>query len=156
MALAWGSQTYVMGVINLTPDSFSDGGRFNAPERALAQARRLVAQGVHLLDLGAQSTRPGAADIGASEERARLLPALQLILEARVAGELPRPLGAFLAGGLSAVLIVSMATPAAYQLWHATVVAVAAVGFAAAARMPQRSTRPAAAGAPVTDASRRL
>ncbi|WP_411869802.1 dihydropteroate synthase [Vulcanococcus limneticus] len=93
MALAWGSQTYVMGVINLTPDSFSDGGRFNAPERALAQARRLVAQGVHLLDLGAQSTRPGAADIGAAEERARLLPALRLILEARAAGDLPHPEG---------------------------------------------------------------
>jgi len=85
-----------------------------------------------------------------------LLAAFLVLRAFRVAGELPRPLGAFLAGGLSAVLIVSMATPAAYQLWHATVVAVAAVGFAAAARMPQRSTRPAAAGAPVTDASRRL
>jgi len=93
MALVWGSRTYVMGVINLTPDSFSDGGRFNAPERALAQARRLVAQGVHLLDLGAQSTRPGAADIGAPEERARLLPALRLILEGRAAGALPHPEG---------------------------------------------------------------
>ncbi len=93
MALAWGSRTYVMGVINLTPDSFSDGGRFEAPERALAQARRLVAQGVHLLDLGAQSTRPGAADIGAAEETARLLPALRLILEARAAGDLRHPEG---------------------------------------------------------------
>lgn len=93
MALAWGSRTYVMGVINLTPDSFSDGGRFNGPERALTQARRLVAQGVHLLDLGAQSTRPGAADIGVQEEQARLLPALRLILEARASGALPHPGG---------------------------------------------------------------
>ena len=85
-----------------------------------------------------------------------LLAAFLVLRAFRVAGELPRPLGAFLAGGLSAVLIVSMATPAAYQLWHATVVAVAAVGFAEAARMPQRSTRPAAAGALVTDAPRRL
>ena len=79
MSLRWGQRTHVMGVINVTPDSFSDGGRFDRPERALAQARRLVAQGVEILDLGAQSTRPGADDVGAAEELARLLPALRLI-----------------------------------------------------------------------------
>ncbi|MEY3749710.1 MAG: dihydropteroate synthase, partial [Cyanobacteriota bacterium] len=46
MAWRWGQRTHVMGVINVTPDSFSDGGQFDRPERALAQARRLVAQGV--------------------------------------------------------------------------------------------------------------
>jgi dihydropteroate synthase len=80
-----------MGVINLTPDSFSDGGRFDRPERALAQAQRLVAQGVEILDLGAQSTRPGAEDVGAAEEHARLLPALQLILQAIDSGQMRCP-----------------------------------------------------------------
>lgn len=91
MTLSWGTRTHVMGVINLTPDSFSDGGRFNRPERALAQARQLVAAGVEILDLGAQSTRPGAADVGAAEEIGRLLPALQLIRSAIAAGQLRCP-----------------------------------------------------------------
>jgi dihydropteroate synthase len=79
MAERWPQRTRVMGVINLTPDSFSDGGRFDRPERALAQARRLVGEGVEILDLGAQSTRPGAKDVGAELELQRLLPALKLI-----------------------------------------------------------------------------
>jgi dihydropteroate synthase len=74
-----------MGVLNLTPDSFSDGGRFDHPEAALRQARRMAAQGADLLDLGGQSTRPGAAEIGAEEEIARVLPALRLILAQRAA-----------------------------------------------------------------------
>ena len=77
-----------MGVINLTPDSFSDGGRFNRPERALQQARMLNRSGVSLLDLGAQSTRPGADDVGEEEELARLLPSLKRIRDAVDHGEL--------------------------------------------------------------------
>ena len=65
-----------MGVVNVTPDSFSDGGRCETPQRALAQAQRLLAQGADLLDLGAQSTRPGALMVGPAEELARLLPVL--------------------------------------------------------------------------------
>jgi dihydropteroate synthase len=94
MELRWGQRTHVMGVINLTPDSFSDGGQFNRPELALAQAKRLVTQGVEILDLGAQSTRPGADDVGAAAELERLLPALRLIRPAIDSGELrcpPRP-----------------------------------------------------------------
>jgi dihydropteroate synthase len=91
MVWRWGQRTHVMGVINVTPDSFSDGGQFDRPERALAQARRLVAQGVEILDLGAQSTRPGAEDVGADVEQQRLLPALKLIREAIAAGELRCP-----------------------------------------------------------------
>jgi dihydropteroate synthase len=91
MALPWGRRTYVMGVINLTPDSFSDGGQFDQPERALAQAQRLVAEGVDILDLGGQSTRPGAVDVGAEQELQRVLPALKLIREAIAAGELDCP-----------------------------------------------------------------
>jgi dihydropteroate synthase len=67
----------VMGVLNVTPDSFSDGGQFVAPEHALAQARRMIAEGADILDIGAESTRPyGAQPISADEERQRL----QLIL----------------------------------------------------------------------------
>jgi len=63
----------VMGVLNVTPDSFSDGGQFLAPERALAQARRLVAEGADIIDVGAESTRPygGARPVSAEEEVAR-------------------------------------------------------------------------------------
>lgn len=82
MALSWGERTYVMGVINVTPDSFSDGGRFEGPEAALRQARRMLRQGADLLDLGGQSTRPGAAEIDTETEQARVLPALALIRSA--------------------------------------------------------------------------
>jgi dihydropteroate synthase len=67
----------VMGVLNITPDSFSDGGRFLAPESALAQARRMVAEGVDIIDIGAESTRPyGSQAISADEEIRRLQPIL--------------------------------------------------------------------------------
>jgi dihydropteroate synthase len=68
----------VMGVLNVTPDSFSDGGRFVAPERALAQARRMVAEGADIIDIGAESTRPygGAEPVSAEEELKRLRPIL--------------------------------------------------------------------------------
>jgi dihydropteroate synthase len=67
----------VMGVLNVTPDSFSDGGQFIAPERALAQARRMIAEGADIIDIGAESTRPyGAEPIPADEELNRLRPIL--------------------------------------------------------------------------------
>ena len=63
----------VMGVLNVTPDSFSDGGQFTAPESALAQVRRMVAEGADIIDIGAESTRPyGSEPISAEEELARL------------------------------------------------------------------------------------
>jgi dihydropteroate synthase len=68
-----------MGVINLTPDSFSDGGRFLDPAAAVAEAGRQLARGADLLDLGAQSTRPGADEVGPDRELQRLLPALTAI-----------------------------------------------------------------------------
>jgi len=75
----WGHRPAVMGVINLTPDSFSDGGRFNRADLALNEASRQLRDGAEVLDLGAQSTRPGAVDVGAEEELSRLLPCLQSI-----------------------------------------------------------------------------
>jgi dihydropteroate synthase len=67
----------VMGVLNITPDSFSDGGRFVAPESALAQARRMAAEGADIIDIGAESTRPyGSQPIPVEEEIRRLQPIL--------------------------------------------------------------------------------
>jgi dihydropteroate synthase len=68
----------VMGVLNVTPDSFSDGGQFTAPERALAQARRMIAEGADIIDIGAESTRPYGAQqpVSADEELQRLRPIL--------------------------------------------------------------------------------
>jgi dihydropteroate synthase len=67
----------VMGVLNVTPDSFSDGGQFAAPERALAQARRMIAEGADIIDIGAESTRPyGSEPISVDDELERLRPVL--------------------------------------------------------------------------------
>ncbi len=75
------SRKTIMGILNVTPDSFSDGGRFNTPERALAQAKKLVADGADIVDLGAESTRPGHTPISPEEEWRRLEPLLELLLE---------------------------------------------------------------------------
>ena len=66
----------LMGIVNVTPDSFSDGGRFLSANAAIAEARRHIAGGAAIIDLGAESTRPGHAPIDAAEERARLAPIL--------------------------------------------------------------------------------
>lgn len=68
-----------MGVLNVTPDSFSDGGEFNTPAAALAQAQHLVAAGADIIDIGGQSTRPGAVEISLEEELDRVLSVLQLL-----------------------------------------------------------------------------
>ncbi len=71
----------MMGVLNITPDSFSDGGQFIAPERALAQARRMIAEGADIIDIGAESTRPyGAQPVSTDEELKRLQPILAEIV----------------------------------------------------------------------------
>jgi dihydropteroate synthase len=69
----------LMGVVNVTPDSFSDGGSFLHPERAARHARRLVADGADLVDVGGESTRPGAAAVSADEELERVGPVLERI-----------------------------------------------------------------------------
>jgi dihydropteroate synthase len=74
----------VMGVVNVTPDSFSDGGRFLDPQLAIAHGRELVAAGADLLDVGGESTRPGADPVGADEELARAIPVVEAL--ARDAG----------------------------------------------------------------------
>ncbi|MDI3258069.1 MAG: dihydropteroate synthase [Kyrpidia sp.] len=72
-------RTLVMGILNVTPDSFSDGGRFDDPERALAHAREMVAEGADILDIGAESTRPGHTPVSAEEELRRLLPVVRAV-----------------------------------------------------------------------------
>src|SRR5262245_6519447 len=73
----------VMGVVNLTPDSFSDGGRYLDPAAAVAHAEALCAEGAELIDLGAESTRPGAAEVSPEEEWRRLAPVLRALGERR-------------------------------------------------------------------------
>ncbi|KAI9130394.1 dihydropteroate synthase [Acaryochloris sp. CCMEE 5410] len=76
---AWGSRTYLMGILNVTPDSFSDGGQFNSQSAALSQAHHLVKAGIDILDIGGQSTRPQAIEIAEAEELDRVIPVIQAI-----------------------------------------------------------------------------
>lgn len=78
-ALVQPSRTLVMGVINATPDSFSDGGQFLSVDAALEQARRLIAQRADILDIGGESTRPGSDPVESGEELARVLPLIEAI-----------------------------------------------------------------------------
>ncbi|MCH7372962.1 dihydropteroate synthase [Aeromonas sp. MR16] len=68
---------HVMGILNVTPDSFSDGGHFNQIERAMAHARQLVSEGATLIDIGGESTRPGAPDVSVQEELDRVIPVVE-------------------------------------------------------------------------------
>ena len=81
--LPLGERTLLIGIVNVTPDSFSDGGQFLEPEAALTQALRLLDEGADLLDLGGESTRPNATPISSAEEQSRVLPVLEGILAAR-------------------------------------------------------------------------
>lgn len=74
-----GERTYTMGILNVTPDSFSDGGKWLAPEAAAAHAIELQEQGADILDIGAQSTRPGHVEISPEQELARLEPVLEAL-----------------------------------------------------------------------------
>ena len=84
-SLRLGERTLLMGIVNITPDSFSDGGQFFATKAAVEQALRLLDEGADLIDLGAESTRPNAAAITADAEQRRLLPVLEALLKARPA-----------------------------------------------------------------------
>lgn len=75
----WGTQTYLMGILNVTPDSFSDGGQFHALDSAVAQAHHLITSGAHILDIGGQSTRPQAEDVSVAEELQRVEPVIQAL-----------------------------------------------------------------------------
>lgn len=78
--LPLGQRTLVMGILNVTPDSFSDGGQFYNPDKAVAQARRMEAEGADIIDLGGESTRPGHTPVSVEEELDRVLPVLRALL----------------------------------------------------------------------------
>ncbi len=74
-------RTYVMGIVNVTPDSFSDGGKFMNLEAALDHAKRIVDEGADIVDVGGESTRPGAAPVSSEEERKRVLPLIEKLVQ---------------------------------------------------------------------------
>lgn len=83
-SLVLGKKTLVMGVLNVTPDSFSDGGLFAAPAEAIDSALRMLDQGADILDIGGESTRPGQQRrVSTSEEQSRVLPVIEAVLKAR-------------------------------------------------------------------------
>ena len=75
----WQARTLLMGIVNVTPDSFSDGGKINSPEAAADLAEKLSGDGADVIDVGAESTRPGATPVEITEELRRLIPAIQAI-----------------------------------------------------------------------------
>ena len=74
-----GERTLIMGIINVTPDSFSDGGRFDAPERAVEEGIRMAEEGADILDIGGESTRPGSDPVPEEEERRRVIPVIRAL-----------------------------------------------------------------------------
>jgi dihydropteroate synthase len=92
IALAGGRQLslshpLVMGVLNVTPDSFSDGGQYHSPERALARAHQMVQEGADIIDIGGESSRPGSIEVTAEEEQRRVLPIIK-----QLASEIETPI----------------------------------------------------------------
>jgi dihydropteroate synthase len=77
-----GQKPLIMGIVNVTPDSFSDGGRFDTHDEALAQAKKLVAEGADIIDIGAESTRPGYTPVPEADELSRLRPMLSDLVQA--------------------------------------------------------------------------
>lgn len=76
-----------MGILNVTPDSFSDGGKYDSTERALLRAVKMAEEGAHIIDIGGESTRPGASLVSADEEMSRVIPVIE-----RITSELDIPL----------------------------------------------------------------
>lgn len=106
------NRTLVMGILNVTPDSFSDGGRFATPEEAVEEARRLIAEGADIIDVGGESTRPGAAPVAEQVELERVLPVVELLaLDPRIRVSIdtmkPRVAAACLEAGATLVNDVS-------------------------------------------------
>lgn len=107
-----------MGVVNVTPDSFSDGGRFLDVQEAVRQAKRLAQEGADILDIGGESTRPGAAPVSVKEELGRVLPVLEKISDLCVSVDTRRPevMQAALGAGASMINDVdALAAPGALQ-----------------------------------------
>ncbi|MDM5245875.1 MULTISPECIES: dihydropteroate synthase [unclassified Lysinibacillus] len=80
ITLDYTAETFVMGILNVTPDSFSDGGKFNNVEAAVTQAKKMVAEGAKIIDVGGESTRPGYERISDEDEIARIVPVIQALV----------------------------------------------------------------------------
>jgi dihydropteroate synthase len=112
----------VMGVVNVTPDSFSDGGKYLTPDAAVAHALELVAQGAEILDIGGESTRPGATPVGEAEELRRVIPVLE-----KLSGQVQVPISidttkpgvarAALAAGASIINDIGVAMQTDFAMW---------------------------------------
>src|SRR5437899_1250179 len=76
-SLPYGERTLVMGVLNVTPDSFSDGGEFLSPDDAFSHAEQMISEGADIIDIGGESTRPGSAFVSAEEELHRVIPVVE-------------------------------------------------------------------------------
>lgn len=76
-----GSRTYIMGILNVTPDSFSDGGKFTEMDTAIKHAKQMVSDGADIIDIGGESTRPGAAKVGVEEEIVRVIPIVEKMVK---------------------------------------------------------------------------
>ncbi|KOY79906.1 dihydropteroate synthase [Lysinibacillus macroides] len=81
ITLDYRKETFVMGILNVTPDSFSDGGKYNNVEAAVAQAKKMVAEGAKIIDVGGESTRPGYERISDEDEIARVVPVIQALVK---------------------------------------------------------------------------
>lgn len=88
-AFHWGERTYIMGVLNVTPDSFSDGGQFNSLRAAFKQAQQMVKDGADILDIGGQSTRPNAEEVTLEEELARVVPVIEALRKEASLAQVP-------------------------------------------------------------------
>jgi dihydropteroate synthase len=113
----------VMGIVNVTPDSFSDGGKFLETEAAVDHALKLVAQGADILDIGGESTRPGAEPVGEAEELRRVIPVIeklapQIKIPISIDTSKPAVARAALAAGASIVNDVAAATRTDFAMWE--------------------------------------
>lgn len=86
--LTLGRTARVMGILNVTPDSFSDGGRFDAVPAALEHARAMIAEGVDIIDVGGESTRPGAAEVSEADELTRVVPVIEALIADGIAARI--------------------------------------------------------------------
>jgi dihydropteroate synthase len=138
------SRPLIMGVVNVTPDSFSDGGRFFGRDAAIGHARRLIAEGADIVDIGGESSRPGAAPVAADEELARVLPVFEALREEPVPlsvdtskTEVMR--GALAAGAAMINDIGALAAPGALEAAAASDCAVCLMHMQGEPRTMQRS-----------------
>ncbi|TWM34721.1 Dihydropteroate synthase [Bacillus paralicheniformis] len=79
--LSYEDKTLIMGILNVTPDSFSDGGKYNSIDRAVIHAKQMIEDGAHILDIGGESTRPGAEKISLDEELSRVIPVIEKLVQ---------------------------------------------------------------------------